>query len=353
MLALPAARVTAQGTAGTGATATSSGAGTIMVTLTKAGDDAYKDATHTLPINAAECAAGHLTVDLTNLPPSGISGGYMFLEMWVQTGTADCTTSDRDIAVVAESKCTQLNTDRIRLNGTMIKNLNVPLTPANNEAGDQGVCQTDGPRTIYFLALKGESGAEATTMFGTLTVQVQTIAPDPVTNLVGYSGETEIPVKWTLPAERIFSVYVIIDPAAEAFDEDGGAGPGCLSRTLMQNAPFNLADYPKGLIVLPTIQKMASGTTINGDELHTNLAAVAVMVGDQAKNVSTLSNVGCIRVTPTSGFWDAYTKEGGAAQQGCSCSAPGVRVRGSALLGLPILGVLAWLGVRRRNRRQA
>jgi hypothetical protein len=358
LLVLAAAHAFAQtlGSAGAGSANPTNG---INVTLRKAGNDEYTDASHTIPINQRECQTGSLTVDLTGLPANGASGGYMYLEIWAQTGTADCSTADRDISVVPESQCTRLNTAPIRLNGsTEIRGQPVALSAAggpNSGNSAANVCDgsdsdVQGPRAIYFLALRGGLPSESTTVFGTLNIQIQTVPPQPATNVVGYTGETEIPVKWTLPAERIYSYYVIIDPAAEHSElQDSGAGPGCESQTLNAIQDFDFAQPPHGLRILGPIAKSASEITLNGDDLHTDVAAVAIVVGDIAKNYSKLSNIGCITITPTSGFWDAYTNEGGAAEPGCSCALPGEHSAGRAVHALAILSVLACFGLRRRR----
>jgi MYXO-CTERM domain-containing protein len=164
-------------------------------------------------------------------------------------------------------------------------------------------------------------------------------------------------VSWTLPVDRVLSYYTVIDPAAESADElnldDGGvAGPGCVSRALMENGDFDPKNHATGLIVLGP-NRTGSDTLVNGDDLHTNLAAVGIVVGDVAGNLSKLSNIGCIHVTPTSGFWDAYKTEGGKAEPGCSCAIPGSSPTGGrAHYALPMVGVLGLLGLRRRRRRK-
>jgi MYXO-CTERM domain-containing protein len=343
-------------TAGSGATTPAGNPG-INVILKRVGNDAYTDLSKMTPIGKSQCDQGTFTVDLTGLPASLVSGGYMFLEVWAQTGNNDCTSATRDIDLNAENKCTKLNKTQIRLNGqTMISGLVVPLTAADGDS-TQGVCAAEGPRTIYFLALRGTASNEATSVYGTLIVQIATTPPGAPTNVVGGSGETEIPVTWTNPPQQIYSVYTLIDPLAEedatGVDDDGGVSAGCISRTLMEDASIDPSNPPKGVRVLGPIEKMAKETTINGDDLNTELAAVGIIVGDRAKNFSHLSNIGCIKVTPTAGFWDTYEKEGGGAGNGCSCSAVGARGDGNAWFALPVLGVLAWLGVRRRNRGQA
>jgi hypothetical protein len=95
-----------------------------------------------------------------------------------------------------------------------------------------------------------------------------------------------------------------------------------------------------------------SSATINGDDLGSKLAAVGVIAVDLAGNASPVSNIACVKVVPTTGFWDKYKANGGKAESGCACSLPGAPIDVAA--GWPVglvLGGLALRGVRARRRR--
>jgi hypothetical protein len=69
--------------------------------------------------------------------------------------------------------------------------------------------------------------------------------------------------------------------------------------------------------------------------------------------LSPVSNIACLKVVPTSGFWDSYKTDGGEADAGCGCSVPG-GAHGESRPWLSLLGAalgLIWLGSRRRARR--
>jgi MYXO-CTERM domain-containing protein len=83
------------------------------------------------------------------------------------------------------------------------------------------------------------------------------------------------------------------------------------------------------------------------------LAAVAVISDDLAKTTSVLSNISCLQVVETNGFWEKYKASGGDAEQGCVCSTPGAGHRGTSNAQWPwlagLLGVVGFLRTRRRR----
>jgi hypothetical protein len=116
-----------------------------------------------------------------------------------------------------------------------------------------------------------------------------------------------------------------------------GADPASLPSTL-----------PQKRVNEPT----ASGVELTADDIDGESAAVAVVAVDEAGNQSPLSNIGCVKVVPTEGFWDRYQNQGGEGQAGCPCSALGTVHLHSAW---PIALSLLLVRLRRtpRNRRHA
>lgn len=358
------------GAAGALATSVSNtGGGTIKVTMIKVNETPYTDINLYTEIGDTACKGGNLggtlgdgtiTVNLLNYPNANT---YKFLEVWLATGTGNCDAPDRAMRLPSENNCTKLELTR-REGDSMActgfcQNIQVKLGEAT--------CQNDGPRSIYFLALQSSNSAEQAMSFGVITITIDRTPPSVPTDVTGGRAETEIPLTWTQPTEQIITYWTVLDLDGQLSSEadlDAGnvatdAGVmgvnACSSKYLMPGQRFDPSGLglPKTVIThhLPT--KVGS-TTFNGDDFlpYTTIAA-GVVAQDRAGNLSPMSNIACLQVTPTSGFWDAYKGNGGAADGGCGCSVPGSSSHSSERAWVILLAAafgLVWRGARRSRR---
>jgi hypothetical protein len=229
---------------------------------------------------------------------------------------------------------------------------------------DEEVCGSgvESMPTIWFLAVDNPMSAEDVgTGFGTYeALGIDMRAPDAPTEVVGGSGENEIPIEWETDETDIerFIVFIDNDPieggggAGSGGSTDGGTTDGgsantgdCSSSVLQAGA--NPDDVPSGIRRKQVNEPTATGFELTPDDVDGMMAAVAVAAVDEAGNQSALSNVGCVKVVPTEGFWDRYQANGGTAEGGCPCSALGPAQLHSAW---PV--ALSLLFLRRSARRR-
>jgi hypothetical protein len=324
--------------------------------LVKAGGIDFKDKntpTPMTPVGKRACDQGTITVTLGSLP---VVDSYPFLEAWVATGNGMCNAADRNSRSTTSGNT--LNCTKIDLgdNGRNVPRpyatLDVPIKDA--------LCGSDGKWTIFFLALTSQNAAEMAQSYGTVTFTLDTMPPDPPNGLHGGPGETQIEMKWNLPAgEKTQYSWLLVDtnPAPGGADVDGGdadAGTDvCHSNVMREGGDFDPNMVLPAGVFLTTEEQTQSSHTFNGDEdfFGSKLVSMTVVSGDRAGNPSKMSNIACVEVVPTSGFWDRYRNNGGTAEPGCACSAPGSRSGGMGLLaGLPSVALIGLLAVRRRRR---
>ena len=358
---LPAASGVAQ-TAGTGATTTTptsatSGSGNIGLQLTKVNDHDYPDPMNLQQeLGIADCKGdgangdGTITVTLTNVPNAAT---YKFIEVWLATGDKQCNASDRSTRVPTEKNCTKLvrpEGDQNTCTG-LCQNIKVKLGPMCTDY--------EGPQQLYFLALKSNNSSEQADVWVSINnLNIDKTPPTPPSDVVGGSGETQIPLTWTRSGEQRILYWVVTDEnASEGGTDDAGAEIQCSSSNLQAGAPFDPTGtvFPDG-IATHNVGSSRGDTTFNGDEFtpHT-LVAAWVVARDHAGNFSNLSNTACLNVVHTTGFWDRYKTNGGDAESGCACTSIGSARsdshRGRAvLIELSALFAMAWLAARRRRR---
>jgi MYXO-CTERM domain-containing protein len=394
-LGVPVSRVAAQ-TAGTGGSITT--AGGIIWVLNKIGPDNYTDPTYRIPINKAQCdAKADLALTLTRIPQ-----GYKYLETWLGTTCNDANRANR----VGTGGMSCIWVADKEQNPVTTEDLNFTVSV------EQMCTLGDGARSYYILPVNTVMGTDAVSTFATVTLNVDQTPPSPPTAVKGGSGQTEIPVNWTQPTEAYY-YWVIVDTnvgansadagvdasiedsgAAESGDaslDAGGAlvvggssgsagssgasgsagssgasgsagssgppnhGPAeCASRYLTAGMTFNPQQdkLPPG-VKSYFIDKMVSSTILSGSDIGVPVAAVAVIADDLGKNESVLSNIDCVHVVKTNGFWEGYKAGGGDAVAGCACSTPGAghHTRSDAawagLAGL--LGLAGYFATRRRR----
>jgi MYXO-CTERM domain-containing protein len=386
---LPASRAAAQATAGTGGLA-GQATGGITWFLNKVGAEPYVDTSYRTPINKEQCdAKALLTFTLTGIPQ-----GNKYLETWAGTM---CDQANRQTRVDA-IPCVYVDSKEQDPVTTQDTNFQVSV--------EQMCLQGDGAREYFVLPTNTVNTTAAVTPFAHVTLQIDTDPPSAPTSVQGGSGETEIPVTWTQPTDAYY-YWVVVDttagtatpdagmgvaaedsgaaPSGGAGDGTGGGGTGgsggaagnkggsgssgsagsaptgpfdnggplCPSRFLIAGSKFNPKDKLPAGVFAKFIDKKVSSTTFTGSEIGSKLAAVAVISDDLAKNNSVLSNISCLQVVETNGFWEKYKATGGDAEQGCVCSTPGAGKRGTSKTLLPWLaGLLGIVGFWRTRRRR-
>lgn len=346
-------------TTGTTSTATDDN-GNMNVTMVEAGGEPFKETDRLggVPINVLDCLQGTIKVTVSGLPNSS---QYPYLEVWYASGTGNCNQSDRATRVSVESRCTKLELSRedSRINNRQYYDVVVPIAP---------VCQlnsenrgSDGQKTLWFLALKSEGSAEEAVNYRSFNFKVDTDPPDPPVIEMAGSGESDIRLAWSLPAGDPKRFWVVADVSGGALvdeDLDGGVGiaDGCSSSYLASGKNFDPSSRPEGLFV-DTFEMATTEASYSADQLR-NLMKVPVVVvaGDLAGNPSPMSDLACLSVVETNGFWDSYKTNGGAdtAEPGCACSAPGAAGRSAgAWTAVPVALLLGGAYARRRTRRRA
>ena len=203
--------------------------------------------------------------------------------------------------------------------------------------------------------------------YGRLELNVDTDPPDAPTRVRGGRGENEIPVSWSTGSERVESFEIYVDsgegtgvPASDASappaDPDAGSGDGgtasgsgatnseCGTGALREGAS---ADSVSGYFARSEGSPTATSTDLSSGDIDGTVAAVAVVAIDEAGNRSTLSEVTCVYVVPTTGLKDLYEMNNGEYPQGCPCAATGPAQLDAAW---PIGLALTALAFRRRRR---
>jgi hypothetical protein len=199
------------------------------------------------------------------------------------------------------------------------------------------------------------------TGYGTFELETDAEPPLAPTRVTGGSGEHRIPIEWDTDESDIerFIVYIDNEPTAAPGGAGGtsagvdGGSPNtgdCGSSVLTPGA--DAESLPSSLRQKRVDEPTASGVELSADDIGGEAAAVAVVAVDEAGNQSPLSNVGCVKVVPTQGFWDRYENNGGTGQAGCPCSTLGAAQLHSAW---PVALSLLLVRLRRtpRSRRRA
>jgi hypothetical protein len=362
------------GTSTANAATTSSSSGGLLVQLKYVGEQAYTSkALRGTPIGKSDCDA---KVNLT-FYVSGFSVGASspkYVEIYKGTNCAN--TEGRDN--LGDDDCVRVSYQN-RTQNTTLQQFKIPI---------EELCSTNGAATVWFLPVDTLDTNATVMPYGVYEVPLDTLAPNAPTNVKGGDGETQIQVSWERSDTNISRNWIIWDPkpitstvgASDAgltadgggadsaaagsgaagqdeTDADGGTTPigqtVCGSPLLTPGEAIDVDKLPKGLH-----RKEARGDVesfqLSGDEIDSPRAAVAVVAQDLAGNVSLLSNVACVNVVDTTGFWDAYQQNGGDAEAGCTCSLPGSRTSTARHTAGGLLAALALLGlavVRSRRKR--
>lgn len=356
-------RVAAQ-TAGTGGSISSAPTnedGNFNVTLVKAGGEEFDPIERNRPIGLAACIQGTIEVTLSGLPNSM---QYPYLEVWYSTGAGNCQQGDRATRTAGSQNCTKLTHEREneQLNSFSYFNTEVDIQPVCRLNSEQTE-GAEGPQTLYFLFLQSKGSAEQAMFYRAFTLRIDTHPPTPPKIVEAGSGQTDIPLKWELPVSSTnfwiaadYSQGALVGDGTDAGVVDAGAGAdNCQSNYLKQGERFDPDARPPGLYVRET-GSISTEWSFDGSVFQgAKRVPVVVVAQDLAGNLSPQSQVVCLTVTPTTGFWSRYKQgEGGDAEPGCACSAPGAPTRRRGLvLAAPAFVLLVGAYARRRIRRRA
>jgi MYXO-CTERM domain-containing protein len=351
------------GTGGSLSSSPASEEGTgLIVTLVKAGGEEFSDQKRFgTPLGLPACMEGTIEVTISGLPNSP---QYPYLEVWYGTGMGQCNQADRATRVNSAQNCTRLKTDRDgqQINSFTVLNAEVEIPPVCDLNAEKTTGSKQGPQTLWFLLLRSQGSAEAAMFYRAFTINIDTDAPDAPTKVTAGSGQTQIDVSWELPTTSITNFWVAADFSEGALVDDSDAGAGsseCPSNYLRQGKRFETDVKPPGLLIRAT-NSIATALTFSADDfMGAKIVPVAVAAQDLAGNISVMSEVKCIKVTKTTGFWDRYkspdgNSDGGLAEPGCACSTPGARPgRTGVVLAAPVALLLVGAYARRRIRRRA
>lgn len=346
----------------TTSTTTSGGIG---VQLKSVGDQAYtSQALRGTPIGKTQCDEKvDIVFVLTNLAVGSRSPKYVE----IYKGTSCNTTEGKD--GVGDDDCVRIKYEN-RTQSSTIQMFTIPI---------EDLCNSEGDVTLWFLPVDTLGTNANITPYGVYDVPLDTIPPNAPANVKGGNGQTQIRVTWDRTDTNISRNWLIWDPkpvtavpadagattdGAEAGssateEADGGdtgtVDPSCGSALLMPGQAINIDKLPKGLHRKEAVGDVESAE-LSGDEIDSPRAAVAIVAQDLAGNWSVLSDVACVNVVDTSGFWDDYRVNGGDAEAGCACSLPGSRAGDARHAPSSLLAMFALLGlalVRRRSKRHS
>ncbi len=359
--ALVAASVAARPAAAQTTTPTTPMVGTIPVVLLSVGGATYHLSTLSIPLNKAQCDAGaKLSFQLT-LPAGGANLG--FIQVWQGN---NCNAANTRTTTTSTVTCQLLQTFVTSSTDTRV----------TYSVDPKALCASSATWHLYFLDTASDAAStDEIAKFGQYDLKVDIDPPTPPTGVSGGKGETQIPVNWTAPAGDIYGYTVLWDtnvtaggsagtPSidAGAASDDGGTAaastigddPGCVSSKLRGGVAIDFNHLPAGVGRLD-IKEKSTTTSLSADEIGASLnstVAVAVVALDLAYNPSKLSNVSCVRVVHTLGFWDTYKANGGSADQGCAVSAVGHHAGERSTPASAFTIVAALLGVSLRARRK-
>jgi hypothetical protein len=323
---------------------TSAGQGGIIANLLTIGGEEVNTLAE-IKLGIADCDANAtLEFELDGTPMNKAS-------IDIYTGT-NCNRTDRINEDV--QRCTYVDT---RETNEQTQDLRLELMA--RDLVEDCASGTESMPTIWFLAVDDPMSAEDVgNNYATYELLgIDMSAPDAPTEVVGGSGENEIPIEWDTDEADIDRFIVFIDDnpteggggAGSGGEADGGGASAntgdCGSSVLQPN--MSADDVPSSIRRKEVNEPTATGFELSPGDVGGMMAAVAVVAVDEAGNQSPLSNTACVKVVPTEGFWDRYEANGGKAQGGCPCSA-----LGPAQLQTAWPVALALLLLRRSSRRR-
>lgn len=339
---LLASQANAQGTAGTGGTTAASG-GISVNPISVGGEEVTLDL---IRLGIEECERDAVLVfELDSVPPDKES-------IDIYTGE-NCQQTDRNNEDV--NRCEYITT---LSTNNQTQDLEIELmASALFESCD---ANREAEPTLWFLAVDSPESSEAVgTGFGTFRLSLDTTRPDAPTDVRGGSGENTIRISWGTDDAGLqgFRIYIDSTPTAggggaagagaQPDDDAGTDAPSTGDCGSDELVPGTVIEDTSGVQVREVLRASATGFDLDASAIDGDSAAVAVVALDEAGNESPLSNIGCVSIAPTTGFWDRYRENGGEDVSGCPCSALGPAQVQSAW---PV--ALALLFVRRASRRR-
>ena len=315
--------------------------GGLVVTLTI--DDEPYDALDPIPLGKRACDENLLL----DFEITGFATGFSsqrYIEVW--RGSTCNQGSSRNEAN-DDDACVRLTyVDRIENSTEQV--VQVPM---------QDLCEEDGNITLYFLPVDSLDTNDSITPYGVYELEIDIRPPNAASGVDSSAGETEIPISWDPGDNNILKNWLVWDtsPLDEGdLDFDGGSDglgfDGCGSGILIPGEDFDIDALPTG-IRRKEISGNISSYDLDGTSLGARRVALGLISEDRAGNRSVMSNITCVTVVATDGFWDAYRGEGGEVEQGCTCSLPGTTSSGKLPLSLaPVALALVALRFRRKRR---
>lgn len=294
--------------------------------------------TELVDFGKAECEADTAAVTI-EVDPAAV-GNFDNFAVWRQDGSLACDSPagrGEGLSEGTTPSCTSI----------VVEAIDEAMTFSVSALTKQGsaTCIKNGDLEFYLLATDSTTADQAAvTRYGTFRIRADFTAPQPPTNVETGSGETAIPVTWTLPdrTDDIANYFVYgkrgcdlgTDAGTNAADagvdadasvQDGGPAEtdaGLVSdAAVASDAGPSEADGGVGSSGSALLtdefnfsgEKLASttgtgrSTTINGRNLGLETgeqATIVVVSSDKAGNISEPSDPVCITYVQTTGFWD-------------------------------------------------
>lgn len=328
-------------------------AGGVTVELLAIGDDDEITGTEARNPNRQECESeATLSFQLTMVPEA------QNLVLYVGDEGANCQDENvRDNPDNAVDDCNGIG--NVTLSTEARVEVDVPLGNLLCTSGEQTI------RRLFFFPASGSDVSTTPTTYGCYDLTVDADPPAAPTDLNAPQGENVLTLSWEPVGDSTIQEYVAFyddrsdrqAAAASSDDEDGGisdlgtGNPDCPSSIIVQGAELDPSSLPSGIGDRSVTGMVASSVDISTGNISSEVLPVAVAARDQAGNLGPLSEVVCMRIVETTGFWDEYEAAGGDAQGGCACGVTGTRDRG-AVAGAIAPIALALLGLGRRTRRR-
>lgn len=290
---------------------TTTGTGTLRVTYLRV-DDETVSGIAPRPLGVEECTppAATLTFEVDNIPSDKGRIDIYY--------GSECNAMDRDDTTTP--RCTFVQD----VEATSQQDLEVKI-----DAGK--LCDKEDP-TLWFLAVNSSQvGEDVGQGYDDILVPIDLSAPAAPDNVEGGAGEKAIPVSWDIGTgdPEKFVVYIDDQASSGGGDTDGGTSSDGKCSSSRLAAGTAAKDIPKGVRTKTIDEGTATGIDLDSGDIRGKLAAVGVVAVDQAGNESVLSEIACVEVVPTEGFWERYEKEGGNADEGCSVKRAGAGTRAS------------------------
>lgn len=319
----------------------------VTVELLSIGEDEDITGTDSRDPNRAECdAEAALRFQLTMLPQEDN------LVVYVGDEGSNCENE--------ESRDPNLGTDECDLVGSLT--LGNEMRFVVDVGLDDKLC-TSGQQTVrrlYFFPAAGSDITDSVDTFGCYDLTVDASPPAAPTDLNAPQGENVLTLTWETVTDQTIQSYVAFyddrsDPEGTVDDFDAGAGDGngdCPSSVIVEGAILDRLNLPTGIGSSSVTGQVASSVDIGTGGLGSEVLPVAVAALDQAGNLGPLSEVTCMRIVETDGYWDAVEAAGAGDQAGCACGVGrGGDWAGASSAVAPIGLALLGLSLRARRRR--